>query len=129
MRLARTNQRPYSITSLRHDDFKDFGMTNQFHTKPSISQQKYGINDAVWLQYRKEPDTIFIKTSFDKTESFIEMNLKKRRGKVIPYPIPAYSERFKISSKKNEDLMKLCMDLQKPKIYHNVANRLKEHLQ
>lgn len=62
-----------------------------------------------------------MKKSFNKNEYFKEFHLEKKRCKVIPYPLPAYSERFKISSKEKQDLMKLFTDLQISKMYRIIA--------
>lgn len=118
VRLARTNPRPYNVNTLLHDDFKDFGMLNQY--KASNEGHKIGINDAVWIQYRKEvPNTIFIKQNFDSNEPFTALELKKKRGKALNYPIAAYSGKFKVSAAKKKDLLKLCTDHQIPRMYHN----------
>ncbi|KAH9634816.1 hypothetical protein HF086_012230 [Spodoptera exigua] len=118
VRLARTNPKPFNVTTLTHDDFKDFGARNQYLSKIS-NGRKLGIHDAVWLQYRKEdPDKIFIKDTYDKNIPFQEIHLKKKRGKTVVYPVSAYSQRLKISSQKKNDLIKLCQDGQIPRIYH-----------
>ncbi|CAH0698686.1 unnamed protein product [Spodoptera exigua] len=118
VRLARTNPKPFNVTTLTHDDFKDFGARNQYLSK-ILNGRKLGIHNAVWLQYRKEdPDKIFIKDTYDKNIPFQEIHLKKKRGKTVVYPVSAYSQRLKISSQKKNDLIKLCQDGQIPRIYH-----------
>uniref|UniRef100_A0A2A4JVA0 Uncharacterized protein n=1 Tax=Heliothis virescens TaxID=7102 RepID=A0A2A4JVA0_HELVI len=60
-----------------------------------------------------------IAQSDDKTLSFnfdLEAVLNTPKGAAGPF---FYVQRFKISSKKKQDLMKLCTDLQIPKTYHS----------
>jgi hypothetical protein len=83
VRLARTNPKPFNVTELTHENFKDFGTHNQYISK-TAHERKLGIHDAVWLQYRKDYNgRIFIKNTYDKDAPFEELHLKKRRGKTL----------------------------------------------
>lgn len=81
-------------------------MLNQY--KASNEGHKIGINDAVWIQYRKEvPNTIFIKHNFDSNKPFTALELKKKRGKALNYPTAAYTGKFQISAAKKKRSFKI----------------------
>ena len=85
------------------------------------SGKGYSSNDIVqWLQYRKaKPGKIFYRTNCDETKPFSEILVRRKtRKQALPKLVPAYTHKLPISSKKLDDLLKLCEDHAIPERYH-----------
>ena len=85
------------------------------------SSKRYSSNEIVqWMQYRKsEPDKIVYRTNYDESKPFDEIIVRRTATKqALPSLVPCYSGKLPISTKKLDDLLKLCEDYAIPERYH-----------
>lgn len=91
------------------------------------SSKAYLSNHIVqWFQCRKaEPEKIFYCTNYDEIKPFSEILVCwKTRKQALPKLVPAYTQKLTISSKKSDDLLKLCEDYVIPERYHHYHENL-----
>ena len=118
IRVAR-KKKPYEIIPLDHTDIMTFKSTGK-----KFGEVRW--TDIRHIRYLKEdPDTIYIKYSFDdQFQSVCLLNKRTRKSKKIESCGKAYDSRLPISTKKKKDLLKACSEGIVPAEHHGFFSNL-----